>query len=69
MNQTDFKGQKARWAEILQECDCKLHYRKRRYNIVADALSRMSEINSLLFTELKRKLLESLRGKCKQDSS
>ena len=39
MNQTDLKGQKARWAEILQEYDCKLRYRKGRYNIVADALS------------------------------
>ena len=29
----------------------------------------MSEINSLFFTELKSKLLESLRGKCEQDSS
>ena len=60
MNQTDLKGRKARWAEILQEYDCKLRYRKGRYNIVADALSRMPEINSLLFTELKSELLESL---------
>ena len=69
MNQTDLKGQKARWAKILQECDCKLRYRKERYNVVADVLSRMPEINSLLFTELKSELLESLIGKCKQDSS
>ena len=51
-NQSDLKGRKARWAEILQEYDCKLRYRKGRYNVVADALSRMPEINSLLFTEL-----------------
>ena len=67
MNQTDLKGQKAQWAEILQEYDCKLRYCKGRYNIVADALSRMPEINLLLFTELKSELLESLRGKCEQD--
>ena len=29
----------------------------------------MPEINSLLFTESKSELLESLRGKCEQDSS
>ena len=69
MNQTDLKGQKARWDEILQGYDCKLRYRKGRYNVVVDALNRMPEINSLLFTELKCKLLESLRGKCEQDSS
>ena len=70
MNQTDLKGQKARWAEILQEYDCKLQYRKGRcYNVVANALRCMPEINLLLFTQLKSKLLESLRGKCEQDSS
>ena len=69
MIQTDLKGQKARWVEILQEYDCKIQYRKGRYNIVANALSHMPAINSLLFTELKSNLLESLRGKCKQDST
>ena len=48
MNQTDLKGQKARWAEILQEYDCKLQYCKGCYSIVADALSHMPKINSLL---------------------
>ncbi|MCO5560282.1 hypothetical protein L7F22_013893 [Adiantum nelumboides] len=45
--QADLKGRKARWAEILQDYDCKLQYRKGRYNVVADALSRMPQINSL----------------------
>ena len=69
MQNHDLKGRKARWAEILQEYDCKLCYRKGRYNIVADALSRMPEINALLFTELKSEFLESLRGKYEQDQS
>ena len=59
-NQMDLKGRKARWAEILQEYDCQLRYCKGRYNVVADALSQMPEINSLSFTELKSEFLESL---------
>ena len=39
--QTDLKGQKARWAEILQEYDARLRYRTGRYNGIADELSRM----------------------------
>ena len=35
--------------------------------MVADALSRMPEIESLSFTELKSDLLTSLRGKCEHD--
>ena len=34
MNQTDSKGRKARWVEILQEYDCKLRYCKGHYSIV-----------------------------------
>ena len=30
MQNQDLKGRKARWAEILQEYDCKLRYRKGR---------------------------------------
>ena len=65
----DLKGRKARWAEILQEYNCQLRYRKGQYNVVADALSQMSEINSLSFTELKSEFLESLQGKCEHDQS
>ena len=68
-NQTDLKGKKSRWAEILQEYDCQLRYRKGRYNVVADALSRMPEINSLSFTELRSDFLDSLKGKCEHDQS
>jgi hypothetical protein len=37
--------------------------------VVADALSRMPEINSLAFTELRSELLDSLKGKCEHDQS
>ena len=35
--------------------------------MVADALSRMPEVESLSFTELRSDLLASLHGKCKHD--
>ena len=37
--------------------------------MVADALSRMPEIESLSFTEIKSSLLNSLRGQCEHDQS
>ena len=66
--QKDLTGHKARWAEILQEfVDCTLRYRRGRYNMVAYALSRMSEVESLSFTELRSDLLASIQGKCEHD--
>ncbi|NHV87489.1 Ty3/Gypsy family RNase HI domain-containing protein, partial [Escherichia coli] len=62
--QTELKGQKARWAEFLQDFDCTLRYHKGRYNMVADALSHMPEVESLSFTELRSDLLASIQGKC-----
>ena len=60
-------GRKARWTEILQEFDCTLRYCRGRYNMVADALSRMPEVESLSFTELRSDLLASIQGKCEHD--
>ena len=67
LNQKDLKGRKARWAEFLQEFDCTLRYRRGRYNVVADALSRMPEVENLSFTVLKNDLLETIKGKCEHD--
>ena len=73
--QTDLKGRKARWAEILQDYGCKLRYRQGRYNVVAmircRSLSQWMHLKliHLTFTEIKSEFLESLRGKCAHDQS
>ena len=67
--QKDLKGRKARWAEFLQDFDCTLRYHKGRYNVVADALSCMPEVESLSFTESRSDLLASIQGKCEHDQA
>ena len=52
-SQSNLKGRKARWVEILQDYDYKLRYCQGRYNVVTDALSRVPQINSLSFTKIK----------------
>ena len=69
MGQKDLKGQKARWAEVLQEFDCNLRYCKGLYNVVVDVLSHMPEVESLSFIEIKISLLNSLRGQYEHDQS
>ena len=38
-DQQDLKGRKARWADLIQDFDFSIRYRKGSMNIVADALS------------------------------
>ena len=49
-DQLDLKGRKARWADLIQDFDFSVRYRKGSMNTVADALSRIREINMLSFT-------------------
>ncbi|MCO5603397.1 hypothetical protein L7F22_057547 [Adiantum nelumboides] len=57
-SQNELKGRKARWTEILQEFDLQIHYQRGKYNVVADALSRMLQINELSFTIFKNVFLK-----------
>ncbi|MCO5568575.1 hypothetical protein L7F22_022274 [Adiantum nelumboides] len=66
-SQNELQGRKARWAEILQEFDLQICYQRGKYNVVADALSRIPEINELSFTIFKNDFLETLRGLCEHD--
>ena len=68
-SQPKLKGRKARWAELLQEFDLTIRYQRGKFNIVADALSRMPMVNELSFTTFKSELLESLRSLCEHDVS
>ena len=63
------KGQKARWAKILKEYDACLWYCKWQYNILVDMLSRMPEINSLAFIEIKSDFLNFMKNQHNQDET
>ncbi len=67
-DQQDLMGRKARWAELIQDFDFSIRYRKGSMNTVADALSRIHEVNMLSFTEIKSDLYDHLRGKYLDDS-
>ena len=51
-DQQDLKGRKARWADLIQDFDFSIRYRKGSMNNVIDALSRIREVNMLSFTEI-----------------
>ncbi|MCO5605289.1 hypothetical protein L7F22_059471 [Adiantum nelumboides] len=61
-SQNELKGRKARWVEILH-----CIYQRGKYNVVADALSYVPQINKLSFTVFKNDFLETLRGLCEHD--
>ena len=68
-SQAELKGRKVRWAEILQEFDLTICYQRGKFNVVADAPSRMPMVNELSFTTFKSELLELLRGLYEHDVS
>ena len=50
--------------EPIKDYDMRLHYHPGKANIVADALSRKSHINTLMTGDLPRELAENLRELC-----
>ena len=63
-----------RWVELLNNCECEIHYHPGKANVVADALSRKEHsgrrvksltitINSHLSTQIKEAQLEALKPK------
>ena len=67
-DQPDLVGRKGRWADLMQDFDFCIQYRKCSMNTVADALSCIKEVNMLNFTEIKYNLLDHLRRKYLDDS-
>ena len=50
--------------ELIKDYDMRLHYRPGKANVVADALSRKSHVNTLLTGEIPKELAEDLRELC-----
>ena len=50
-----------RWLELIKDYDMKLHYHPGKANVIADALSRKSYVNTLMIGELPKELADDLR--------
>ena len=50
-----------RWLELIKDYDMKLHYHPGKANVVADALSRKSYVNTLVSGGMPKELAEDLR--------
>ena len=50
--------------DLIKDYDMKLHYHPRKANVVADALSRKSHVNTLMTGELPKELVEDPRELC-----
>ena len=62
--QKELNLRQRRWLELIKDYDMRLHYHPGKANIVADALSRKSHINTLMTGDLPRELAENLRELC-----
>ena len=52
------------WLELIKDYDMKLHYHPGKANVLADALSRKSHVNTLMTGGLPKELVEDLRQLC-----
>ena len=62
--QKELNLRQRRWLELIKDYDMRLHYHPRKANVVADALSRKSHVNTLLTRELPKELAEDLCELC-----
>ena len=62
--QKELNLRQRRWLELIKDYDMKLHYHSGKANVVADALSRKSHVNTLMTGDLPRELAENLRELC-----
>ena len=62
--QKELNLRQRRWLELIKDYDMKLHYYPGKANVVADALSRKSHVNTLMTGDLPRELAKNLRGLC-----
>ena len=62
--QKELNLKQRRWLELIKDYDMRLHYHPRKANIVADALSRKSQVNTLMTGELPKELAEDLCELC-----
>ena len=62
--QKELNLRQRRWLELIKDYDMRLHYHPGKANVVADALSRKSHVNTLMTGEIPRELAENLRELC-----
>jgi len=55
--QNDLNLRQRRWLELIKDYELEIHYHPGKANVVADALSRKSQVNMLEATELPMELL------------
>ena len=53
-----------RWLELIKDYDMRLHYHPGKANVIADALSRKSYVNTLIIGGLPKELADDLRELC-----
>ena len=62
--QKELNLRQRRWLEHIKDYDMRLHYHPGKANVVADALSRKSHVNTLMTGYLPRELAENLCELC-----
>ena len=60
--QKDLNLRQRRWLELIKDYDLEIHYHPGKANLVADALSRKSQVNMALTFQLPDALMKILRS-------